>query len=140
MRNVAELVLRAKETIRSYDARQAIARFDRPDVVFVDVRDDDEIRKSGRIAGSIHTSRGMLEFCIAEESAFHLPVFATDREFIFYCGDGRRSALAARAASDLGLTRVANLDGGFDAWQSAGGGVERAEYLRPIRFDELATF
>lgn len=138
MRTVSDLVLRAQETVRSYDARAAIARRNDSDVVFVDVRDDDEIRQSGRIAGSVHTSRGMLEFCISEESAYHQPIFAADREFIFYCRSGARSALAARAAMDLGLTRVANLEGGIEAWREAGGDVEAPQYLRPIRFDELA--
>ena len=44
-------------------------------------------------------------------------------EVIFYCSYGERSALAARAAAQAGLTGVKHLVGGLNAWSKSGGAV-----------------
>jgi rhodanese-related sulfurtransferase len=66
----------------------------------------------------------MLEFWIDPASPYHKEVFAQDKPFIFFCGGGWRSALAAATAQDMGLRPVAHLGGGFAAWKEAGGPVE----------------
>ena len=43
---------------------------------------------------------------------------------MFYCAVSWRSALATRAAQDMGLSPVAHLDGGLEAWVAAGGPLE----------------
>ena len=45
---------------------------------------------------------------------------------MFFCAGGWRSALAAKTAQDMGLAKVAQVDGGFSAWKQAGGPVETA--------------
>jgi rhodanese-related sulfurtransferase len=42
------------------------------------------------------------------------------KRFVFFCGGGWRSALAAKTAQDMGLKPVAHIDGGFSAWKKAG--------------------
>src|SRR5690606_18958113 len=96
----------------------------RGDAVFVDVRDAPELA-GGRIPGAVHASRGMLEFLIDPESPYHKQVFAEPKEFIFYCKSGARSALAAQSAQEMGLARVATIEGGLNAWEEGGGEVER---------------
>lgn len=49
----------------------------------------------------------------------------TDKDVIFVCAVGQRSALAAEMAAAAGLTRLFNLDGGTDAWIKAGQPVEK---------------
>jgi rhodanese-related sulfurtransferase len=66
----------------------------------------------------------MLEFWIDPDSPYAKPVFQQDRRFVFYCASGWRSALAAKAAQDMGLAPVAHVGGGFTAWRAAGGAVE----------------
>src|SRR3989304_9067025 len=39
-----------------------------------------------------------------------------DRDVIFVCAVGHRSALACEMAAAAGLTRLYNLEGGTDAW------------------------
>ena len=48
-----------------------------------------------------------------------------DKELIFVCAVGQRSALACEMAAAAGLTRLYNLDGGTDAWIKAGNPVEK---------------
>lgn len=48
-----------------------------------------------------------------------------DRDLIFVCAVGQRSAVASEMAAAVGRTRVYNLEGGFNAWQQRGYPVEK---------------
>ncbi len=48
-----------------------------------------------------------------------------DKDIIFVCGVGQRSALACEMAAAAGLTRVFNLEGGTEAWVKPGQPVEK---------------
>ena len=48
-----------------------------------------------------------------------------DKDIIFVCQVGQRSALACEMAAAAGLTRLFNLEGGTDAWMKAGHPVEK---------------
>jgi rhodanese-related sulfurtransferase len=89
----------------------------------VDVRDAPEVQKSGKIAGSIHVPRGMLEFRADPESPYHDPQFARDKAVILYCASGGRAALAGKTLQELGYERVYNL-GAFKDWAENGGAVD----------------
>ncbi len=89
----------------------------------VDVRDAPEVEASGKVAGAVHVSRGMLEFRADPDSPYYNEAFAKDRTVILYCASGGRSALAGKALQDLGYTDVRNL-GGFGGWVEAGGAVD----------------
>lgn len=110
----------AMQVIVTLTPEQAAERYNKPDVVFVDIRDPRELERDGAIPGALHATRGMLEFWIDPESPYHKPVFAEDREFIFFCAGGLRSALATKTALDMGLDRIAHIEGGFGAWKKAG--------------------
>lgn len=111
-------------TLSVEDARQMQGR---PDVVFVDLRDPRELDREGRMPGAIHCPRGMLEFWIDPESPYAKPVFQEDKTFVFFCAGGWRSALAAKAAQDMGLKPVAHIEGGFGGWKRAGAPVQMPE-------------
>jgi rhodanese-related sulfurtransferase len=106
---------------------EAIAKHGDTDVVFVDLRDPRELDREGMIPGAFHAPRGNLEFWIDPESPYHKPVFASGKLLIFFCAGGWRSALAAKTAQDMGLTRVAHIGGGFGAWREQGGPVAKRE-------------
>ena len=88
------------------------------------VRDGAEIAKEGKISGAAHASRGLLEFKIDPASPMHDSVFASGKQFVFYCGTGGRSALAAHRAIEMGLGKVVSMAGGFAAWKTAEGPTE----------------
>ena len=48
-----------------------------------------------------------------------------DKDIIFVCGVGQRSALACEMAAAAGLTRLFNLEGGTEAWVKSGQPVEK---------------
>jgi rhodanese-related sulfurtransferase len=119
-----ELIDRAATAIQTYDVPAALDRFRAGDALFIDVRDEPELRADGRIPGAHHASRGMLEFHIDPQSPYHQPVFDAGRELIFYCKSGGRSALAAQRAQEMGLGRVRSMSGGLLAWKAQGGPTE----------------
>jgi len=90
----------------------------------VDVRDVPEVEQSGKVAGAVHVSRGMLEFRADPDSPYHDPSFTRDKTVIVYCASGGRSALAGKLLKDMGYERVYNL-GGFKDWAESGGPVEK---------------
>jgi rhodanese-related sulfurtransferase len=119
-----QLLAEANAAIETLPVDQAIALHGRPDVVFVDLRDPREMEREGRMPGAFACTRGMLEFWIDPESPYAKPVFTEDKQFVFFCAGGWRSALAAKTAQEMGLEKVAHVDGGFGAWKKAGGPVE----------------
>ena len=119
-----QLVSEAESQIVAIGVEEAIALVDDPDTVIVDVRDIRELQREGRIPGSLHAPRGMLEFWVDPESPYHREIFASGKRFVFHCSKGWRSALATRTLQDMGLAPVAHIEGGFEAWVAADGPVE----------------
>lgn len=121
------LLAEAEAVVRTLSVDEAQAQLGREDVVFVDLRDPRELEREGRLPGAFHCPRGMLEFWIDPESPYAKPVFQEDKQFVFFCAGGWRSALAAKAAQEMGLKPVAHIAGGFGAWKKAGAPFDAAE-------------
>jgi rhodanese-related sulfurtransferase len=122
-----QLMAEAEAQVKHVTAVEAIELAKRPDAVIVDIRDIREIQREGRIPGSFHAPRGMLEFWVDPESPYHKPIFAEDRTFIIHCASGWRSLLATQVLQSMGLAPTLNMQGGFAAWKEAGGPIEKVE-------------
>src|SRR6185295_6851797 len=118
-----QLVADAEAEIETLTVDQAKALADDPKVQLVDLRDVRELEREGVIPGAFHAPRGMIEFWIDPESPYFKPVFGEDREFIFFCAAGWRSALTTDTVQRMGLSPVAHISGGFSAWKAAGAPV-----------------
>lgn len=114
-----DLLAKANAEIESLAVQDLVYVIDDPNAILVDVRDANERDADGGIPGSIHASRGMLEFHADPESPAHMPALSPDKRVIVYCGTGGRSALAAKTLQDMGFTDVVSLVGGIAAWQAA---------------------
>ena len=122
-RTAKSLVDEAMAQVTTYTVEQARALHGHPGVQFVDVRDVRELEHEGVIPGALHAPRGMLEFWVDPDSPYHRDVFAQDKEYVLFCALGWRSALATKTLMDMGLERVAHVEGGFTAWKEAGAPV-----------------
>ena len=105
-------------------AAEAVKLANDETVQLVDIRDIRELWREGAIPGALHAPRGMLEFWVDPASPYHKEAFASGKKFVFFCAGGLRSALAARAVQDMGLSPVAHMEGGFGAWKKADHPVE----------------
>src|ERR1044072_9125688 len=116
-RGYRALVDEAMAQVRTYTVAQVRERMARPDVQLVDIRDVRELQAEGTVPGSYHAPRGMLEFWVDPASPYFKKVFADEgKEFVLFCGEGWRSALAARTLQDMGMSNVAHIDGGYTEW------------------------
>jgi rhodanese-related sulfurtransferase len=120
----------AKAAITELTPAEAVALASDPNVVFVDIRDPRELERDGKMPGAFACTRGMVEFWIDPASPYYKPIFGEDKRFVFFCGGGMRSALAAKVAQDMGLAPVAHIIDGFGGWKAAGGAVELSERAR----------
>jgi rhodanese-related sulfurtransferase len=128
-----QLVAEAMAEVKTYSVAQVQARLDDAKVQIVDIRDIRELA-DGTVLGAFHAPRGMLEFWVDPASPYHKPLFADEtREFILFCGAGWRSALAAKALQDMGMSNVAHIDGGWAEWVKQGAPTETLEQQKARR-------
>lgn len=125
-KSAKDLVAAANAEVETLSAEEAVKRLGSPDTVFVDVRESEEVAKTGRIAGAIHVPRGFLEFQADPASPTHKAELGGGRRLVLYCASGNRSALAAKSLNDMGLGPVFHVAGGFPALAKAGGTVDPA--------------
>ncbi|MBO6541304.1 MAG: rhodanese-like domain-containing protein [Rhizobiaceae bacterium] len=118
------LVDEANAEIETISPQEAAKRAESGDTLLIDIRDIRELQREGRVPGAQHCPRGMLEFWIDPESPYHKEIFSSGKSFVFFCAAGWRSALATKTAQDMGLDKVAHIDGGFGAWREAGLALE----------------
>lgn len=122
--NVKQMLEAANAAVPRITPAQAREMTAQGNTLVVDVRDAPEVQQSGKVAGAINVSRGMLEFRADPESPYHDKNFAKDKAVILYCASGGRSALAGKVLKDMGYSRVYNL-GAFKDWAEAGGAIEK---------------
>ena len=123
--SVKQMMEAANAAVPKITPAQARDMISRGNTLVVDVRDPPEVEKSGKIAGAVNVSRGMLEFRADPESPYHDKNFSRDKTVILYCASGGRSALSGKVLKDMGYTNVYNV-GGFKDWADSGGAVEKA--------------
>ena len=106
----------AEPARRVASADVATWRRDAPDLQVVDVRNPGE-QVAGVVPGAVSMPLARLLEHHAELDP-HAPT-------IVYCAGGYRSSIAASLLRSKGFERVADLQGGFDAWVGAGQPVEK---------------
>jgi len=102
----------AETAVPQIDPSAAIALIERG-ALLIDVREDDEWQ-AGHAPAALHIPLGELGDRIGEVDAA--------RTLLIICRSGRRSDQAAAALRRAGYD-AANLSGGMQAWQAAGGRV-----------------
>jgi len=122
----AEMVAKARSEIREIETLELIGMLDDPNVVVVDIRDVRERQRVGFVPGSFHAPRGMIEFWVDPDSPYFKAIFGEDKQFVFHCASGWRSALTVQTLKSMGF-EAAHLREGFSTWEAQGGPVERAE-------------
>jgi rhodanese-related sulfurtransferase len=121
VKQMMEAANAAVPKITPAEAREKIAK---GNTLVVDVRDGTEVLASGKVAGAVHVSRGLLEFRADPEAPTHDKNFTKDKTNLIYCASGGRAALAGKLLKDMGYAEVYNM-GGFKDWADSGGAVEK---------------
>ena len=97
-------------------AAEAYALLGRPDVVFVDLREECERERRGEIEGSLHLPYPGLAEHLRQGGPLQR---MGGKRLLFYCAYGERSAMAVQAAQEAGLACARHIAGGMAAWRIA---------------------
>lgn len=100
-----------------YNPQQVKELLEQGEIELIDVREPSEW-EAGRIAGARHLPLG--------EISAQAETISREREVVFYCRSGARSAMATEAFSQAGWD-AHNLAGGLLDWQAAGLPLEPAD-------------
>jgi rhodanese-related sulfurtransferase len=122
--SVKQMMEAANAVVPKVTPAQAKEMIAKGNTLVVDVRDGTEVAGSGKVAGAVHVSRGLLEFKADPESPTHDKNFDKNKTVILYCGSGGRAALSGKLLKDLGYEKVYNL-GGFKDWAESGGPIDK---------------
>ncbi len=94
-----------------------------PNALLVDVRDAADIPSTGLAIGGLNISLGMLPVKADQE----LPEEWRDsrlqdrsRNIITTCQTGENAAIGAKLLKEMGFTNVSYMEGGMEAWKTAG--------------------
>ena len=120
IKSTSQLVSEALNEIKTIDADQAYEMVQNKNCNLIDIRESNELEKTGRVEGASHIPRGMLEIYLDPNS----PIFQNgqldqNKEFVLFCAGGVRSALAVKSLKDMGYQKVSHIDGGFGSITSS---------------------
>jgi rhodanese-related sulfurtransferase len=116
--SLKQMLEAANAAVPRITSEQAADMIKNGNALVVDVRDAPEVAASGKIAGAVNVSRGMLEFRADPESPYHDKAFDKNKTVILYCASGGRSALAGKLLRDMGYEKVFSV-GAFKDWSGA---------------------
>ena len=129
---IHDLLARARSRIDRLGPFEAAEAALDEDALLLDIRSEVERERDGVSPGALFHPRNVVEWRMDPASGFSDPrVGGLDRRVIVVCREGYQSSLVAATLLDLGFVRVADLDGGFDAWREAGLPVEQVSQEAP---------
>ena len=115
------LVSEALKIVNTISPEEALKLANENKCNLIDIRDEIELKKLGRIENSLHISRGLLEFSIHPDSPFvQNNQLDLNKELVLFCAAGGRSALAAKTLKEMGFKNVSHVDGGFGLMKEKG--------------------
>ena len=115
------LIAESLKTVKTISPDEALEMSNENKCNLIDIRDEPELEKQGRIEKAFHISRGLLEFSIHPDSPFVLNnKIDLDKELVLFCAAGGRSALAAKTLNEMGFKKVSHIDGGFGSMKKNG--------------------
>ena len=115
------LVADALNEVKTITPEEALKLANENKCNLIDIRDQVELEKLGRIENSLHISRGLLEFSIHPDSPFvQNNQLDLNKELVLFCAAGGRSALAAKTLKEMGFKNVSHVDGGFGLMREKG--------------------
>ena len=115
------LVAEALKVVKTISPEEALKLNSENKCNLIDIRDEVELQKLGRIENSLHIPRGLLEFSIHPESAFvQNNQIDLHKETVLFCAAGGRSALAAKTLQEMGFKNISHIEGGFGLMRQKG--------------------
>jgi len=125
MKSAKDYLAEANAVIPRLTGAEAVGHYGAAEAVFIDVRDSQDIARTGTIKGALRIPRGFIEFAADETTPFHQEVLSRDKAIYLVCAAGGQAALAGKTLKEMGYDNVTNI-GGISEWQEAGGAMDDA--------------
>ena len=107
-----------KEAFQNVGVEEFEQKMAEKDVVILDVRTPEEYA-AGHLKGAV-----LIDF-LAKDFEQKIQSLDKDKTYLVHCKSGRRSAGACNKLGAQKIGKLYNLEGGFEAWKSAGKPVEK---------------
>ena len=129
-RTIDDLLAAARARLDRVDPRHA-AELIAEGAILVDTRPQWQRAAEGEFPDALVIERNHLEWRLDPTSEARIPEAVDhDVRWIVACSEGYSSSLAAASLQDLGLRNATDMDGGFQAWRTAGLPVVRSQQPR----------
>ena len=115
IKNSKTYIEEAISSIKQINPRQA--KKELKEILFLDVREKEELETSNDLKGDILIPRGLLEFYADPDSPYFDKRLKTEKKIVVFCTLGARGALATKTLNDMGYNNACNLEGGLKKWE-----------------------
>ena len=114
IKSLQTLISEAMNEIKTINADEAYKMVEENNCNLIDIREINELEKTGKVENSNHIPRGMLEIFLEPNSVFFQNgKLDKDKEMVLFCAGGIRSALAVKSLKEMGYDKISHIDGGF---------------------------
>ena len=106
VKTVSKLIEEALNEVKTISPNEALELSKNDKCNLIDIRDSNELQKTGKIENSLNVSRGLLEFALNPEGDYiKNNLIDLNKEIVLFCAAGGRSALAAKTLKDMGYKK-----------------------------------
>ena len=121
VKTISKLIEEALLEVKTISPKEALDLSKNNECNLIDIRDSNELQKTGKIENSINISRGLLEFALNPDGEYiKQNLLDINKESVLFCAAGGRSALAAKTLKDMGYKKVSHVEGGFGVMKNSG--------------------
>ena len=114
------LVSEAMQDIKTISTDEAYTLFEKNNCNLIDIRDINELEKTGTVENATNVPRGLLEFQFDPNSnLIQNGIIDPNKETVLFCAAGGRSALATKTLKEMGYEKVCHIQGGFSALKNS---------------------
>ncbi|CUH85401.1 rhodanese-like domain-containing protein [Thalassovita mediterranea] len=105
-----------------FRAEDAVQRAITGGALIIDVREPDELARTGKAKGALHMPMGRLRAAADPRDPMYDHRFSYDTTMALYCGSGGRAQNARKMLHAMGYSDV-HVIGSLDDWVAAGGTI-----------------
>ena len=114
------LVSEAMQDIKTISTDDAYTLLEKNNCNLIDIRDANELEKTGAVENATNVPRGLLEFQFDPNSnLIQNGIIDPNKETVLFCAAGGRSALATKTLKEMGYEKVCHIQGGFSALKNS---------------------
>ena len=138
-KTIDDLLAEARSRLERVTAAEAFEAV-QDGAVIVDIRPQEQRRRTGVVPGALYFPRNHLEWRIDPTSEWaHPAVSDPETRIVLMCNEGYATSLAAVTLLEMGFRQATDMIDGFDGWRAAGLPIEPFDEVRHAYDREWTT-